>query len=116
MFPERLKFLRTQHGISQAELAKVLCVSTQTISNYEMGKREPGISEITQLADYFKVSIDYLLGRNKHEYHNDTKTVWYSLIDRIELPASFNEHDIESVIYQIAKGRKYKWSTNKSLL
>ena len=38
MFPERLKFLRTQHGISQAELAKVLCVSTQTISNYEMGK------------------------------------------------------------------------------
>lgn len=116
MFPERLKFLRLQHGLSQAELGRILGFSYQAISNYENGKREPRISEIIQFADYFKVSIDYLLGRNKHEYHNDTKTVWYSLIDRVEVPASFSENDIESIIYQIAKGRKYKWSTNKSLL
>lgn len=116
MFPERLKFLRLQHGLSQADLGRILGFSCQAISNYESGKREPRISEITILADYFRVSIDYLLGRNRHEYNNHTKTIWYSTIDRVEVPATFSENDIESVIYQIAKGRKYKWSTNKSLL
>ena len=59
----RLKALRKAKSISQQKLATDLCTSQNTISRYETGEREPGIVELIQLADYFHVSIDYLVGR-----------------------------------------------------
>ena len=38
-------------------------ISENTISRYESGEREPGIAELIRIADYFRVSIDYLVGR-----------------------------------------------------
>ena len=59
----RLKEIRKQKGISQLKLALDLNTNQNTISRYETGEREPGIYELIKLADYFDVSIDYLLGR-----------------------------------------------------
>lgn len=59
----RLKELRRAKGISQLKLALDLNTSQNTISRYENGEREPGINELIKLADYFNVSIDYLVGR-----------------------------------------------------
>lgn len=59
----RLKELRKEKGISQLKLAMELNTNQNTISRYETGEREPGINELISLADYFNVSIDYLLGR-----------------------------------------------------
>ena len=59
----RLKELRKNHGISQLKLAMDLNMSQNTISRYETGEREPGIAELIKIADYFRVSIDYLVGR-----------------------------------------------------
>jgi len=59
----RLKEIRKQKGISQLKLALDLNTNQNTISRYETGEREPGICELIKLADYFDVSIDYLLGR-----------------------------------------------------
>lgn len=59
----RLKELRTQKGISQLKLALALNTNQNTISRYETGEREPGINELIKIADYFNVSIDYLLER-----------------------------------------------------
>ena len=59
----RLKELRKQNGISQLKLSIDLNTNQNTISRYETGIREPGIAELIRIADYFQVSIDYLLER-----------------------------------------------------
>lgn len=60
----RLKELRNQKNITQLKLAMDLNMSQNTISRYETGEREAGYKELIMLADYFDVSIDYLLGRS----------------------------------------------------
>lgn len=60
----RLKELRNKHNITQLKLAMDLNMNQNTISRYENGEREAGYRELIMLADYFNVSIDYLLGRS----------------------------------------------------
>lgn len=62
----RLKELRTKKGISQLRLATELNTTQNTISRYETGEREPGIDELIKIADYFNVSVDYLIGRTEN--------------------------------------------------
>lgn len=59
----RLKALRKSRHITQIKLAMDLNMSQNTISRYERGEREPGIAEMIAIADYFHVSLDYLLER-----------------------------------------------------
>ncbi|MBO5323637.1 MAG: helix-turn-helix transcriptional regulator [Oscillospiraceae bacterium] len=61
----RLKEIRRKRGISQVKLAMELNTTQNTISRYETGDREPGIAELIKIADYFNVSVDYLLGRTE---------------------------------------------------
>ena len=62
----RLKELRKKKGISQLRLATDLNTTQNTISRYETGEREPGIDELIMIADYFNVSVDYLIGRTEN--------------------------------------------------
>ncbi len=62
----RLKEIRKSKGISQLKLALDLNTNQNTISRYETGEREPGIAELIKIADYFNVSIDYLVGRTNN--------------------------------------------------
>ena len=66
----RLKEIRTNAGISQLKLAMDLNMNQNTISRYETGERQPGHDELIALADYFDVSIDYLLGRTDNPETN----------------------------------------------
>ena len=59
----RLKELREERRLSQVFLGMELGMNQNTISRYETGAREPSIKELILIADYFHVSIDYLLGR-----------------------------------------------------
>ncbi len=59
----RLKELREARGITQLKLALELNMNQNTISRYESGKREAGYAELILIADYFGVSLDYLLER-----------------------------------------------------
>lgn len=59
----RLKELREQKGISQLKLAMDLNVNQNSISRYETGVRQADYDMLIRLADYFHVSIDYLLER-----------------------------------------------------
>lgn len=59
----RLKQLRKEKGISQLKLALDLNTNQNTISRYETGEREPSIKDLIRIADYFNISVDYLLGR-----------------------------------------------------
>ena len=59
----RLRELRKSRNITQLKLALDLNMSQNTISRYETGEREAGYAELIRIADYFDVSIDYLLER-----------------------------------------------------
>lgn len=59
---KRLKDLREDHDLTQAQLAEIVHQSKSNISKYENGQVEPNIQTIIALAEYFHVSTDYLLG------------------------------------------------------
>lgn len=60
----RLKELREQNNISQKELGQMLKVAQNSISNWENGIREPDTATLDKLADFFDISVDYLLCRS----------------------------------------------------
>lgn len=65
MFKDRLKQLRMDKGVTQSDIANAIGVSPATIGNYEQGTREPRNNEMwKKLADYFEVSIDYLMDKS----------------------------------------------------
>jgi len=63
-FSTILKVLRKLRGITQQKMAKELNTSRSCISNYESGNRQPDSETIKLIADFFDVSVDYLLGRS----------------------------------------------------
>lgn len=72
----KLKELRKQNNLSQAEIAKILNTSQQNYNRYENGKIEPDLKTLYKLADFFNVSLDYLCDRqynNKIGYIPDNK-------------------------------------------
>lgn len=62
-FSNVLKQLREEKNLSQKDIANYLGLTRQAVTSYELAKREPDYSVLKKLADYFSVSIDYLLGR-----------------------------------------------------
>lgn len=99
-FSKRLKELRKEHGLSQEELAKFSSVSFPTISRYENGLRdEPKLSILKKLANYFDVTIDYLVGDTDVRDINFTTT---------EISRVFKELDDD--------GKKILMDLGKSLL
>ena len=66
----RLKNLRKELGISQLKLAMDLNMNQNSISRYETGEREADYATLIKFADYFDVSVDYLLERtDRREYY-----------------------------------------------
>ncbi len=61
-FKDNLKLLRQEKGIGQVELAQKLGVSKGIISLWENGLREPTMNSLIEMAKFFDVSIDYLVG------------------------------------------------------
>lgn len=70
-FGEILMQLRQEKHFSQAELGNKIYVSGGTISNYEKGVHYPDVEKLVKLADFFDVSIDYLLGRSASKLSPD---------------------------------------------
>ena len=64
----RLKELRERCGFSQREVAEVLQTSQQQYSKMELGKTDLDGQKLKTLAQYFKVSVDYILGLSNEEY------------------------------------------------
>lgn len=69
----RLKELRKNRKISQIKLAMDLNLSQNSISRYETGEREADYDTLVAIADYFNVSVDYLLGRTDNPKIADDK-------------------------------------------
>lgn len=71
-----IRKLRLEQNVSQAELAEVLKISRQAISNYEKGLREPKLETWKKLADYFDVPIGYLQGVDGVNINDLIKSLW----------------------------------------
>ena len=63
-FSERFSVLRKQKAISLAALGDILGVTDEAVRLLEKGKRSPSFEVLCALADYFDVSLDYLVGRS----------------------------------------------------
>ncbi len=63
IFNERLKAERLKQRLTQKDVAELLHIDRVTYTNWELGKHKPNVDQLTQIANIFKVSIDYLVGR-----------------------------------------------------
>ncbi|MFL0245543.1 helix-turn-helix domain-containing protein [Candidatus Clostridium stratigraminis] len=74
-FGDRLKDLRQDNDLTQEELAKILNITRTALSNYENTDREPSFDLLIKIADFFNVTLDYLLCRTnlKTKYYKPSK-------------------------------------------
>ena len=78
----RIKDLREDKDMRQSDLARETGIDQRTISNYETGKTAPDAYALIKLADFFEVSIDYLVGRTSNDLSNNAKRA--KIIDKIK--------------------------------
>lgn len=71
MFDKILRELREEKKLTQSELAKFLNVSRASISAYENRTNDPSLDVLIKMADFFNVSLDYLLGRTPEKFNNN---------------------------------------------
>lgn len=104
-FSNRLKLLRKERNLKKKELANLLQVSERTYSYYESDERQPTLSNIEKLADYFGVSTDYLLGRTKDPQSNFS---FFDELAKLEKNAFYKKfgHLINEVIKAIKRSVK----------
>ena len=65
---DRLRKLRERKGLNQKEFAAKMKIPNQNVSNYERGFRQPDYETLEKFADFYEVSVDYLLGREEKKY------------------------------------------------
>ncbi|MER0279647.1 helix-turn-helix transcriptional regulator [Clostridioides difficile] len=86
-FSKRLKELRKNKGLTQEQAAKDLKTTKVSIGRYENGSREPSIYFLKNVAEYYNVSIDYLLGEsstNHSFYINNDKKELLDIFDKLD--------------------------------
>lgn len=93
---EMIRELRTDKGISQETLADVCGVSMQAVSKWENGQSCPDIAFLPQLAEYFGVSVDYLLSGQNHITGNPDD----------DITASLSEQELKDDVLYIIQKRK----------
>ena len=81
----RIAELRKQHNLSQSKFSKIFNVAQNTISQWEQGKRDIDLSTLVRIAEYFDVTIDYLLCRSDSTRVSTTDTA----INEETLPTDF---------------------------
>ncbi len=104
MLAERMKKLRKQRGIYQRDLADHLNVDVTTVTKYENGQRKPGFDTLINIADFYGVDVDYLLGRS------DTPRLdqeWFNKLPQ-QIKDLVSEHNIQYLeIARIAKDKEW---------
>lgn len=74
-FHTRMKELRTQNSVTQRELAEALGIRATAICNYEADRNEPSLEKLVEMAKFFHVSCDYILGLTDSSLPPNTREV-----------------------------------------
>ena len=124
---KNLKLLRKQHNLSQKEIGNIFHASQNTVSQWENGTRKPSYDIIQEIADYFDVSVDYLLGRQEQlpELNSKDKREIQEILDDTEQqllsqdglmfdgsPAT--EEDVQKIIMAMKMGMEMIKKENKA--
>ena len=124
---KNLKLLRKQHNLSQKEIGNIFHASQNTVSQWENGTRKPSYDIIQEIADYFDVSVDYLLGRQEQlpELNSKDKREIQEILDDTEQqllsqdglmfdgsPAT--DEDVQKIIMAMKMGKEMIKKENKA--
>ena len=108
----RLREIRKLSGLTMKELGIRIGVSESAISQYETGKRQPDYETLLKIADYFGVSVDYLLGKDEKSEDSELQEYLEQLKNRSEmrmlfkLAAEATKEDVEQAVRIIEAIRK----------
>lgn len=95
-FGQRLKELRKRKGLYQEDIALILGVTRQAISQYERGEREPGIEILEILADFFNVDMNYLLGK-------EDRSTYFIDPEIVEMADFLKRHPEHKTLFEASK-------------
>ena len=107
MLGERLTKLRQEKHLSQRELGEIILVSGYTISAYELGRSDPNDEIKRRLAEFFDISVDYLIGLIDEplSYRRDANMVM--------LPRSFTQEQKERLRAFLAALEEQNWALTR---
>lgn len=118
MFGKKLNSLRKELHLRQEDMAKHLGIARTTYAMYEQGNREPDYNTLQKLADFFNVSVDYLLGRtdkknneklDAEEFLNDPElNLWFKDIKN----ASPEKREELKLFWKFIKQREQNYKIN----
>jgi transcriptional regulator with XRE-family HTH domain len=108
-FGKQLKRLRLQHELKQEELAAKMNISKSAVSMYERDEREPSFQLVKELASFFHVSTDDLLGHNDSKLYHDKTDISLDKLSDDEV--EYLKESLE--IYRKMKHKDWKPDTNK---
>ncbi len=110
---KNLRALRKARGLTQVELCKKLNLAQPTLWGYETGAHEPDIETIRKIAEFFEVSVDYLLGQEESvPITNADRAAGWS--DTANVQVSPIEYDMLQVFRKI--GEKYGRQTQETAM
>lgn len=123
-FGDRLKSIRLENDMTQEEIGNLLNKSKNNISQYETGKREPDLETLKIISNYFKVSLDYLLGntddpipvRNVDQDLNDeldTESKWLNFLKTLSGDSMFYQYENIDEEQKLAIMEEYKEKLEK---
>lgn len=104
MIGKRFKYIRKLRGYSQDDIADYLSVSVSAVKKWEQDKNDPNTGLLIQLAELFKVSVDYLLDRSD-KYIIDTDNPLFEKIDRLD---NIDRIKTEGYVDNLLENTKYK--------
>lgn len=116
-----LKQLRQNKGITQKELSKILGISQAAYSLYEKGQREPRYEMLEKIADFFNVSVGYLVSGEKDciYYKKDISTEWENTIQTLskylENTPEFKQHEemLKETLVEVFEKQQREYETAK---
>ncbi len=111
-FIKNLSILLEERNITQRELAEKIDVTEVTISRYLSGERSPRIEIVNKIANYFKVSVDYLLGRTDIKNPNENKSTDKEFVAFYEGYKDLDEADkqvLKATLDAFVRAKKKEW-------
>lgn len=110
MFSEKLKELRSNNKLTQAQFAEIFNISYGTVAMWETGRRTPDIETIKKIANYFSISIDYLVDNNSEHNQNGLNKTYFNIAKKMQ-DSNMDPEDLMNA-YNLIEQLKNKKSNN----
>jgi transcriptional regulator with XRE-family HTH domain len=92
MFGKRLKELRKEYKLTQTEMALILNLTRSTIALLEGGYNRPSVQTLIDIADFFNVSTDYMLGRTNINKENPYEGLPDEAVEKVKKFIAFSKN------------------------